>query len=293
MNSKLDKAYQYCTRLTKKEARNFYYAFITLPSKKRKAICAIYAFSRLCDDIADEHSPLKYKVDELNNLRAQLKDSYAGKPKGQVFYALADCSSQFKIPIEYFEDIIEGVEIDLKKTRYQDFTELKSYCYKVASVVGLICINVFVYTRLEAKEYAINLGLAMQLTNIIRDIKEDAELGRIYIPLDELSYFGYSEEELIKGLETEAFYKLMSFQAKRAREYFAKGYLLMPLLPIRSRACPAILAGIYSALLDKIEREKFKVFHTRISLNLTKKLLIMIGLWIQSLCQLPKISEKL
>ena len=293
MSTKLDKAYQYCTRLTKKEARNFYYAFITLPSKKRKAIYAVYAFSRLCDDIADEYSPLKDKVDGLNNLRTYLRDCYAGNPKGQVFFALADCSAQFQIPIEYFEDIIEGVEVDLQKTRYHDFTELKSYCYKVASVVGLICINVFGYNKPEAKEYAINLGLAMQLTNIIRDVKEDAERGRIYIPLDELSHFGYSEEELIKGLETEAFHKLMSFQAKRAREYFAKGHLLMPLLPIRSRACPAILAGIYSALLDKIEREKFKVFHKRISLNLTKKLLIMMGLWIQSLCQLPKISKRL
>jgi len=293
MSVELEKAYQYCTQLTKKEARNFYYAFITLPNKKRKAIYAVYAFSRLCDDIADEYGSLKYKVDGLNNLKRYLKECYAGNPNGYVFSALVDCSSQFQIPIEYFEDIIEGVEIDLRKTRYHDFDELKSYCYKVASVVGLICINIFGYGRSEAKEYAINLGLAMQLTNIIRDIKEDAERGRIYIPLDELKQFGYSEEELIRGLETEAFHKLMTFQTNRARKYFAKGCLLMPLLPIRSRACPAILAGIYMALLDKIEREKFKVFDNRIGLNFTKKLLIMIGLWIQSLCQRPDIPKRL
>lgn len=293
MSAELDKAYQYCTQLTKKEARNFYYAFITLPNKKRKAIHAVYAFSRLCDDIADECNPLKYKVEGLNKLKRYLKECYAGNPKGYVFSALGDCSSEFQIPLQYFEDIIEGVEIDLHKTRYDDFNSLKSYCYKVASVVGLICINVFGYSKPEAKEYAINLGLAMQLTNIIRDIKEDAERGRIYIPLDELSQFGYSEEELIKGLETEAFRKLMMFQTNRAREYFAKGRLLIPLLPIRSRACPAILAGIYSALLDKIEREEFKVFHKRIGLNLTKKLLIMIRLWVQSLCHLPNIPKRL
>ena len=126
MSAELDKAYQYCTQLTKKEARNFYYAFITLPNKKRKAIHAVYAFSRLCDDIADEGNPLKYKVEGLNNLKRYLRECYAGNPKGYVFSALSDCSSEFQIPRQYFEDIIEGVEIDLHKTRYDDFNDLKS-----------------------------------------------------------------------------------------------------------------------------------------------------------------------
>lgn len=290
--AEINQAYRHCTRVAKREAKNFYYAFITLPLKKRRAIYSAYAFSRLCDDIADDDSPVEVKVQRLKEVHKQLQECYAGRPDGPIFTALSDVATEFHVPEEYFAEIISGVEMDMTWTRYRNFEQLRSYCYKVASAVGLICVQVFGYKRPEARDCAIDLGIAMQLTNIMRDVKEDAEMGRIYLPLDEIQAYGYSEQELLKGTTNQAFKDLMAFQAKRARQYFKNGGRLIPLLPVRSRACPAILAGIYSRLLDRIEKKDFMVLDGRVSLSSREKLFLMAKIWVQSLIQPSFIAQR-
>ena len=279
MASELGQAYDHCQRIAKEHAKNFYYAFRTLPPRKRRAIYATYAFSRYCDDIADEELPSEEKQSRFARTRHMLAQSCHRAPDNPLFTALRDASIAFAIPLEYFEEIIDGVEMDLTWTRFEDFEELRRYCYKVASVVGLICIEVFGYQDTRAKEYAIDLGLAMQLTNILRDIKEDAERGRIYIPLDEMASFGYSEQELMGGVVNDPFRRLMRFQVARARRSFDSGRRLFPLLNPESRACAAVLHGVYSAILDRIEGSGFNVFERRIGLSTPEKLFLAARLW--------------
>ena len=283
MATELELAYDHCQRIAKEQAKNFYYAFRTLPPKKRRAIYAAYAFCRLCDDIADEDLPLDEKRRRFEQTRQRLADRHNGRADEPVFAALDDASTAFGIPEHYFEEVIRGVEIDLTLNRFQTFEELRAYCYGVASVVGLICVEVFGYEDPKAKDYAVDLGLAMQLTNILRDIKEDAERNRIYIPLDEMAQFGYSEAELMDGAVNDGFRELMTFQAARARRYFDSGVRLLPLLSPESRACPAVLHGVYSTVLDRIEASGFNVFEKRIGLSTPEKLLIMARLWAGSL----------
>ena len=283
MPTELDLAYEHCHRVAREQATNFYYAFRTLPKRQRNAIYAAYAFCRLCDDIADEDLPLEEKRRRFAETRGMLKDSGAGAAESPVFNALGDACAKFDIPIRLLEEVIEGVEIDLVKSRFDTFDDLREYCYKVASVVGLICIEVFGYEDPEAREYAVDMGLAMQLTNILRDVREDAERGRIYLPLDEMASFGYTEQELFQGVVNEPFRELMRLQASRARAYFANSRKLMPLLEPRSRACPSVLHALYSRVLDRIERADFDVFAERIGLSRTEKLFLMAKLWALSL----------
>ena len=199
------------------------------------------------------------------------------------FIALADTLAAFDIPTRYFEEVIEGVEMDLVQTSYRSFEDLRKYCYKVASAVGLICMEIFGYEDAIAKEYAVDLGLAMQLTNILRDVKEDARRGRIYIPLDEIASFGYSPEELRDGVINDAFRALMRHQIARARRYFESGRRLLPMVPAQASACPAILIAVYSRILDRIESSDFDVFTRRVGLSAIEKLLMMARLWATSL----------
>ena len=279
MTSELDLAYDYCQRIAKEYAKNFYYAFRTLPSRRRRAIYAVYAFCRYCDDIADEDLARDEKQTCLAHVRRLLADSRNGGVNEPVFMALADASNTFSIPAYYFDEVVEGVEMDLTQTRFRDIEELRRYCYKVASIVGLICIEIFGYDDPEAKGYAADLGLAMQLTNILRDIKEDAGRGRIYIPLDEMASFGYSERDLMHGVVNDAFRELMKFQVDRARSWFDSGRRLFPLLARESRACPVVLHGVYSGILDRIERAGFDVFGDRIGLSAGTKLFLVAKLW--------------
>jgi phytoene synthase len=279
----LQKAYRHCQQITRREARNFYFAFVTLPGAKRRAIYVAYAFARLCDDIADGDSPVDEKVRQLAEVRQSLTDMYDAHPEGPVFTALADVAEQFAIPQQYFENLVSGVEIDTIKNRYTTFEELRQYCYGVASTVGLICGEIFGYSKPIAREYAVDLGLAMQLTNIMRDIKEDGELGRVYLPQEEMARFGYSEEELLRGVINEPYLELMRFQAQRARGYYASGARLLPLVPLRSRACVSVLYGLYSRLLDRIEANGYDVFSGRVRIPTKQKLLITAKLWTTSL----------
>ena len=256
---------------------------MTLPDRKRKAIYATYAFCRLCDDAADEEIPAKEKLRLLGGLRENLATAYSGEPKGPVFTALADAAATFDIPEEYFQEVLSGVKTDLTKTRYEDFEELRTYCYQVASVVGLTCIQIFGYSDARAKEYATDLGLAMQLTNILRDVKEDMDRDRVYIPLSEMKAFGYTLDQLKSGTHNQSFKRLMEFQTQRARTYFASGFKLLPLLSPRSRACPAVLGQVYSRILDRIEAEDFNVFNGRVGLSKGEKYLVTARTWMRSL----------
>ncbi len=278
METELRASYDHCERIARTEARNFYYAFRTLPPRKRRAIYAAYAFCRLCDDIADGDLPEGEKRRLLREARDKLApDSVPAYDP--VFTALHDTVRVHGIPIRYLEQVVEGIEMDLTRARYETFEELRRYCYRVASVVGLVSIEIFEYTDARAREYAVALGLAMQLTNILRDVSEDARRGRIYIPLDEMRRFGYTERDLERGVMNEPFRKLMRYQAARARGYFDCGRQLMPLISADSRACPAALHGVYGAVLDRIEASGFDVYSRRIGIPTHEKLLLMARLW--------------
>lgn len=284
----LKDAYEECRLITKREAKNFFYAFITLPSQKRRAIYAAYAFCRHCDDAVDLDIPRKSKLEALSSLRNQLEAAYRDRPQGAVFTALAHSAQTYGIPEEYFQDVISGVEMDLTKNRYETFDELRLYCYRVASVVGLICLEIFGYKDAKAKEHAIDLGLAMQLTNILRDIQEDLNRDRIYLPQQEMKQYGYSEEDLRIGVRNDAQRRLMAFQVQRARDYFQEGVKLLPYLSPRSRACPAVLAQLYVHILDRIKGNDFNVFNGRISLSGREKVLVTATTWLKSFLPHPQ-----
>ena len=288
MATELDQAYEHCQRVAKHQAKNFYYAFRTLPRRKRRAIYAAYAFCRHCDDIVDEAGTATDKKGRLELTRRHLDQRDDDQAESQVFAALHDAARTFGIPADYFRQVVDGVEMDLTWTRFQTFEELRAYCYKVASVVGLICIEVFGYSDPKAREYATDLGIAMQLTNILRDVKEDADRGRIYIPIEDMESFGYSERELLGRVVDSRFRDLMRFQSERARSYFDSGRRLIPLVEADSRACPSVLHGVYSAILSRIESSGFNVFDERIGLSTGQKLLLAARLWAGTL--LPAVS---
>jgi phytoene synthase len=276
----LGEAYRYCQRLTKRRAGNFYYAFLPLPRAQRLAIYAVYAFSRVSDDYSDEALPAERKLALLNDHRNKLHECYTGKAGGPVFIALADVIKRYAIPQSYFDDLLNGVVQDLTVARYPTFAELRGYCYLVASVVGLICIKIFGYREAKAEQYAIDLGIGMQLVNIMRDVKEDAERGRVYLPQDEMTKVGYREEDLRRGVVNDAFRTLMKLQGERAREYLNAGSLLLPLITGKqARVCPAILRGLYTKVLERIEGRGYDVFTKRARLSPREKTWIALSIW--------------
>ena len=281
-------AYLECQAITRASSTNFYYAFLTLPPQKRYAIYATYAFCRLCDDIVDDPARRETAESDLADLRKQLQDAYDVQPNGPVWTALADAQRRFGIPMAHFNDVIDGCEMDLTKNRYETFAELVQYCRRVASAPGLICVEVFGYTDAKAVEYAIDLGIAMQLTNITRDVAEDARDGRVYLPQEELQKFGYSVSDLMAGTVNDSFRDLMKFQIERAHRYFESGARLFPLLDRRSRACPRTMSAVYRRLLGRIEAADYDVFSERISLSRTAKAALAAKLWIQS--RIPVLS---
>ena len=286
--AEVSQAYLECQAITKASSTNFYYAFLTLPPQKRYAIYATYAFCRMCDDIVDDPERRKTAENELAGLREQLRGAYDGRPDGPVWTALADAQRRFGIPMSHFTDVIDGCEMDLTKNRYETFEELVQYCRRVASAPGLICIEVFGYTDERAVEYAIDLGIAMQLTNIIRDVAEDARAGRVYLPEAELEKYGYTGSDLMDGTINDSFRNLMRFQIERANRYFERGAMLFPLLDRRSRACPRTMSSVYRRLLGRIEAADYDVFSQRISLSKTAKAALAARLWIQ--CRIPILS---
>ena len=287
----LELAYEECRTITRREAKNFYYAFLTLPTSRRKAIYVAYAFCRHCDDSVDRVASTEEKLSALGVLQQKLDDAYAGRGNEAVFMALSDVAQRYDIPLEYFQEVISGVESDLVKNRYQDFEQLRRYCYQVASVVGLICLQIFGYKDAAAKAHAADLGLAMQLTNIARDVQEDLEFDRIYLPQDEIAKFGYSEAELRAGVVNDSFTQLMQFQTQRARHYFRSGFQLLPYLSRRSRACPAVLGQLYQKVLERIEDADYDVLHHRVSLTTGQKVRVTAQTWLTTVLPLLPLAR--
>jgi len=274
----LDADYERCAQVTRRSRSSFYYAFILLPPERRRALHAVYAFCRFIDDIADDES-IREPALLLKRWREELDRVYAGAPTRALSRALADSARRFNIPRELFEEIINGVEMDLSRKRYQSWEELRPYCYRVASALGLICIEIFGYRNPSAKLYAENLGLALQLTNILRDVREDAERGRIYLPLEDLARFNVSEEEILGGVYSPNFVRLMDFEARRARELYA---LAQSELAAEDRATlltAEAMRLIYAALLERIIKSNYRVLDRRHSLSAPHKLYLVGRAW--------------
>ena len=272
-------------RLTRKSRSNFYYAFLTLPRRRRDALYAVYAFCRTVDDIADLGD--ERGVDraaqrtELERWRRDVARCYepGGRPEHPIAAGLARAVSEFAIPREALLAIIDGVEMDLDQVRYETAEDLYPYCYRVASAVGLCCIEIFGYTDPRAREYAVNLGTALQLTNIIRDVGADARAGRVYVPQEDLRKFGVTTEDLRAGRYTDEFVSLMRHQAARARQFYRAARDAFPTADARSLVAAEIMGRIYRALLDEIEARGFRVFEERITVPTGRKLAIALRCW--------------
>jgi phytoene synthase len=263
----VQEAYAEVGRITRREAKNFAYGIMVLPRAKRQAIAAVYAFARRVDDVADGELPPEEKRAQLEELRAALD----GDSSDPVFVALRDARERFAIPREPLEAFIDGGLQDLEQATYADFAELRGYCEKVAGAVGLACVPVYGSSDTEhAMTYATQLGIALQLINIIRDVDEDRLLGRVYLPQDELAAFGV--EELALSPE---FRELMAFQAERARTHLAEGLRLLDSLDRRSALCVGTFAGLYRETLDRIEAGGFDVFGEKTRLSAPRKLAVV------------------
>jgi len=274
----LDADYERCAQVTRRSRSSFYYAFILLPPERRRALYAVYAFCRFIDDIADDES-IREPALLLKRWREELARVYSGAPTRALSRALADSARRFKIPRELFEEIINGVEMDLSRKRYQTWDELRPYCYRVASALGLICIEIFGYRNPSANLYAENLGLALQLTNILRDVREDAERGRIYLPLEDLARFNVSEEEILAGVYSPNFVSLMDFEARRARELYALAQSELALEDRATLLTAEAMRLIYAALLERIIKSNYRVLDRRHSLSAPHKLYLVGRAW--------------
>jgi len=290
VNQQLVHAYAVCRGIARRSAKNFYYGFLVLPSEKRNAFCAVYAFMRHADDISDDPAVdvarKKVKLEEwLDAARAVFSGQSTDDP---VLLALADAQQRFKIPVDLFEKLVYGTSLDLEFHANSEspafvcrtFDELKNYCYFVASVVGLVCIRIFGYEDSKAELLAEDCGLAFQLTNIIRDVKEDAGLGRVYLPEEDLARFGFSLGQLssqnLNGASNAPVLKpVLEFEADRARRYYASAQWLMELIEEDSRPALWVLVEIYSRLLKKIAERDYDVLTERVQLSLFEKLKVL------------------
>ncbi len=265
--------------IDKNKRSNFYYSFLMLPKPKREAINVVYAWCRIADDIVDEEASVSTKYQRLVHWGKEFELGLAETSRYQLVNKLAQIIKRFNIPLDHFTELIKGMEMDLVKTRYETFRDLKEYCYRVASTVGLICTEIFGYKHEEAKEYSVNLGIALQLTNILRDVATDAKKGRIYLPQEDMDRFGYSEEELFASKYNVKFQRMMKFEADRARLYFTEAikHLSEDDKPLFIAAL--IMQEIYFRLLQDIENAEYNVFENRIKISNTKKLLITFNVW--------------
>ncbi len=279
----LSEAYRECRAFTKRRASNFYYAFASLPGEKRQAIYTAYAFAGTVDDAVDEAGSDEQRRERLAQARLVLEQAYEGRGEDWLSLALEDAVARYAIPRAYFEELIAGMEQDLGQTRYATFAELEEYCYRAASVIGLITIEIFGYDRERrdlAIEAAVDMGKALQLTNILRDVREDAERDRIYLAGEDLEAFGYSEADVKASVYNDAFRSLMAEYANRAEAYYESGLRLIPLLDgPRSRMCCNGLQGIYHGVLASIVKRDYDVFSERVSPSKAGRLLLLFRLW--------------
>ena len=273
----LEEAHRHCREVARSEARNFYYGFILLPPHKRAGIYAAYAFSRRADDSVDDEGPAAGREAAVASLRRQLDAAVAGQPPADdpVLVALADTIGRFAIPREHLDALIDGVEMDLTVSRYADEEALRVYCDRVAGAVGLVSLHVFGFADPAAPGHAEELGVGLQIVNIMRDVAEDAGRDRIYLPADAMAAHGVTEEQIKAGAATPGFRELMAEQGARAHAFIARGERLLPLLDRRSRMCVAMLSGLYRQILTEIEARDYDVMDGRISLSGGQKLALM------------------
>jgi len=266
----------YIPTLEQSRQSNFYFSFLILPKPKREAIETIYAFCRTTDDIVDEAGDEGEKHARLLSWMDELKRSLYGASRYSLLNTLSTIITRFKIPVDHFYELIRGMEMDLTKKRYDTFEELEQYCYRAGSTVGLICAEVFGYKNEQTRQYAINLGIALQLTNILRDLKSDAKRGRIYLPLEDLRAFGYSEDDLFNNVYDKRFADLMRFECDRAHLFFKKArtFLAEEDKPFLSAA--RTMGNIYYLLLRRIEHLHYDVFSKRVRLSSSIKLMVAV-----------------
>ncbi|MGD0628512.1 MAG: phytoene/squalene synthase family protein [Terracidiphilus sp.] len=287
----LEAAYAACRTIAKREAKNFYYAFVALPKPKRNAICAIYAFMRQADDLADDESVgREQRRARLAAWIAAWHEASAGGETGDpVFVAVRDATVRYRIPLTLLEELVAGVTMDLNSAEsdapdtYATFADLYRYCYLVASVVGLVCIRIFGYSDQRAEKLAEETGIAFQLTNILRDVAEDAERNRVYLPLEDLKAHGVELEGMLKrpkgAAPTSGERALFQEIGRKAEKYYESAQALMPLIDSESRPALGVLVEIYHALLKRIEKADYDVFSQRVSVPMVQKLAILsVGL---------------
>jgi phytoene synthase len=263
---------EYCQQKAAASGSSFYYSFLFLPQERRRAITALYAFCREVDDTVDECTDESIARIKLAWWRTEISNMYAGKQTHPVTQALQPHLANYNLQEKHIQAIIDGMEMDLNQTRYLDYTALSKYCWHVASVVGILSASIFGATRPETLEYAEKLGHAFQLTNIIRDVGEDARKGRIYLPINELQQFNVTAADLLNARHTENFEKLMAFQAERAQKVYDEAFALLPKEDRRAQRPGLIMSSIYRTLLDEVQADGFHVLTQRISLTPIRKL---------------------
>ena len=278
-------AQAYCSAATKKSGSNFYYSFLFLPRPRREAMYTVYTFCREVDGAVDEAPPGSNPHHELSRWRQEVSAAYHGTPTSPVTISLGYHLQQLDIPEKYFQELITGVEMDLTTSRYKTFQDLYPYCYRVASVVGLICLKIFGTQSPKASDYAINLGLAFQLTNILRDISSDAARDRIYLPQEDLARFGYTERDLFDRRYSKEFIELMKFECARAHEFYDKAQQAFDSLHAsdqRVLVVAEIMRGVYARILQEIEASAYRVFGPRIRISSLYRLIIAANIWVRS-----------
>lgn len=273
---------QYCQEKAAASGSSFYYSFLFLPKARREAITALYAFCREVDDIADECTDFQVARTKLNWWRGEIDNLYKGQPQHPVTKALAPAVAAYDLSAEHFHEIIDGMEMDLEYNRYQDFKQLQLYCYRVASVVGLLSAAIFGYSNRDTLKYAHDLGMAFQLTNIIRDVGEDARRNRIYLPLDELARFGVLEKDILQGRESEQIQQLLDFQIERAEGFYDRALNALPAEDRKQQRTGLIMTAIYRTLLREIKADGAQqVLNARVSLTPLRKLWLAWTTWIR------------
>ena len=271
----LEESYRYCRTIARSRARNFYYSFVLLSPEQKNAMCAIYAFMRYCDDLSDEPGAAAAPIERW---RADLTEALGGKPdpRSSLWPGFLDAVERYRIPHEYFYQMIEGVLSDLQPRTIRTFDELYNYCYQVASVVGLTIIHIFGFESKDALPLAEKCGIAFQLTNILRDVREDTERGRVYIPGEDMERFGVTREDLLTGRRTSAFGRMMEFEGDRARKYYDESRPLIAMVHAGSRSSLWALITIYSQLLERIRKSNYDVLEKRIRLSALEKSFIVL-----------------
>jgi 15-cis-phytoene synthase len=273
---------EYCNKKAASSGSSFYYSFLFLTPDRRRAITALYAFCREVDDVVDETADAQIARTKLAWWRDEVANLFAGKPQHPVTRALEPAIGPFGITSLRLNEIIDGMQMDLDQSRYLDFKALESYCYHVASVVGLLAAGIFGYRNPRTLEYAKTLGLAFQLTNIIRDVGDDARRNRIYLPMDELKRFEVPASDILNARDSDNFTRLMQFQAERARAYYASAAQALPSEDRRDQRAGLIMAAIYRTVLDEVAADGFKVLTQRTSLTPMRKLWIAVRTWLKT-----------